>query len=157
MINLRQRLIIKLRSAHQFCQTCSRFQSGAPMAFQKMLYFLIRAQISILTPLDLLPDQESLGVQFLHLFLRDQANPIPLFPQTQIRVVLTQQQSVLCSGGHHAVGFSVVLGHQIVNQHADITFPAIQHQGLFVQNLHSSVDSGDQSLTGRLLVTAASV
>ena len=45
----------------------------------------------------------------------DEADLATLFRQAQIRIILTQQQAIFRSGGHHAIGLVRALSYQIIN------------------------------------------
>ena len=55
------------------------------------------------------------------LFLSNQACLIAVFAQAQVGIVLPEQESVLGAGGHHAVGFPVVLGDKVIDQNAYVS------------------------------------
>ena len=95
--------------------------------------------------------------QLLISFFINQSNLIAFFRQTHICIVLPQQQTVLCPGGHHPIRFPVFLRHQIIDQHADIRFGTIQNQRFFSLDLPRCIDPGDQSLCRRLFIAGASV
>ena len=51
----------------------------------------------------------------------------------------------------------ILLGHQIIDQHADICLGTIQHKRLSSQHLHGRIDTCHKSLDSCLLITGASV
>ena len=51
----------------------------------------------------------------------------------------------------------ILLRHKIINQNSDISLRPVQHQRLSSENLHRRIDTGNESLTGCLLITAAAV
>ena len=48
------------------------------------------------------------------------------FDEPQSGIVLSEHKAVLCSGGKHAIGLGDVLGHQIINQHAEASYREAQ-------------------------------
>jgi len=68
-------------------------------------------------------DLRDLAIAPFHLAVPRLADGPDLVRQTAqplFRVVLPQQQPVLGAGGVHAVGLTVVLRHQVVDEHADV-------------------------------------
>ena len=92
------------------------------MGAQIFLVLPGRSDPNILKSSDLILDHLFLFADMVVLLLTDETDPVSVLAQTKVRVVLPEQQSVLGAGGHHSVGLSVVLCHQIVDQYADIGF-----------------------------------
>ena len=91
------------------------------------------------------------------LLLRNESDSVTVLAKSQISVVLSEQKPVLGAGGHHSVRFSVVLGHKVIDQNADVSFRSLEYKGLLAEDLHGSIDSGHQSLRGSFLIPAAAV
>ena len=77
--------------------------------------------------------------------------------QPLVGVVLPVQQPVFRPGGHHPVGLVGALGHQIVDEGADIALAAAQDQGLPPLELQGGVDPGHKALDRRLLIAGGAV
>ena len=80
-----------------------------------------------------------------------------LFRQAQIRIILTQQQAIFCSRGHHTIRLIRPLRNQIIYQNTDIGFVAAQHQGLLTLNLHHGINASHQALCCRFLVATGAI
>ena len=91
------------------------------------------------------------------LLLRNESDSVTVLAKSQIRIVLSEKKPVLSAGSHHSVRFSVVLGHEVVDQNADVSFRSLKYKGLFAEDLHGGIDSGHQSLRGSFLISAAAV
>ena len=87
----------------------------------------------------------------------DKSNLISDGSQTHIRVILPQNQPVLCPGRHHPIRFMILLRHQIVDENADICLRTIQNHRLLSLTFSRRIDAGDQPLSRRLLITGTSV
>ena len=77
--------------------------------------------------------------------------------QTQIRVVLPQEQPVFGSGRHHPVWLMAFFCHKIIDENADISLGTVDHDAFLPLQLPSRIDPGDQPLCRRFLVTGTSV
>ena len=77
--------------------------------------------------------------------------------QTQIRIILTQKQTVLRTGSHHTVRLVIFLGYQIINQNANVRLGTIQNHRFPSQYLHSCVYACHKALYGCFLITGASI
>ena len=77
--------------------------------------------------------------------------------QTQIRIILTQKQTVLRTGSHHTVRLVIFLGYQIINQNANVRLGAIQNHRFPAKHLHSRVNACHKALYCCLLVTGAAI
>ena len=74
---------------------------------------------------DLFFDQPFFFENILMLFLADQSDAISFFPESQVCIILTEQQTVLGTACHHTVRLMVFFRYQIVDQHADIGFGTV--------------------------------
>ena len=84
----------------------------------------------------------------------------PLDPQRRqppVRVVGPQGQAVLRPRSEHPVGLVDAAGDQIVDQHADVAVGAVDGDGAAAGRPARRVQSGHQSLGGRLLVAGGAV
>ena len=101
-----------------------------------------------------------LGVFLPHLpepFLADEADAVSFFREADVRVVLPVEEAVFRPGGHHPVGFVGALGHQVVQQHADIALAAVDKEGFLALQLQGGVHAGDEALHRRLLIAGGAV
>ena len=83
----------------------------------------------------------------------DQANLPAFFAETEVCIVLTEQQAVFGAACHHSVRLMVFFCYQIIDENADICLGAIQDQLFFSFYFHGCVDSCDQTLSGCFLVS----
>ena len=77
--------------------------------------------------------------------------------QSEVRIILAQQQTVLRPAGHHAVRLVIFLIHQIVDQHAYIGFRTVQYKRLPAPYHICGIYAGHQSLGRSFFVAAAAV
>jgi hypothetical protein len=77
--------------------------------------------------------------------------------QAPVGVVLAQQQPVLGAAGEHAVRFVHAAGHQVVDQHADISLLAAQNQRPVAALFQRRIRTGDQALRGGFFVARRAV
>ena len=80
-----------------------------------------------------------------------------MLDQPLLRVILTEQQAEFGAGGHHTVWLGGALGHQIINQHADVGGGTGENEGIPPLQLAAGVDGGDQTLCGGLLIAGGTV
>ena len=86
-----------------------------------------------------------------------QTDGVAHMAQALVGVVLAVEESILRPGGHHAVGFVGALGHQVVDEDADVALAPVQDQGLPAQNLQGGVHTGHKALDGGLLIAGGAV
>ena len=86
-----------------------------------------------------------------------QTDGVAHMAQPLISVVLAVEEAVLGARCHHTVGFVGPLGHQVVNENADVALASVQDQGLPTQNLQGGVDTGHKALDGGLLIAGGAV
>ena len=67
------------------------------------------------------------------------------------------QQTVFRPAGHNAVGFLRPLGHQIVNEGADVAGVPGENQGEPALNFQCGIDARHQPLGGSFLVAGGAV
>ena len=91
------------------------------------------------------------------LFLTYQPDLISNLPKPQVCIILPQKKAVLRPGSHHPIRLPVFFGHQIINQHTDVSLRTIQYHRLSSHNFHGRIDTGHKSLYCCLLITGASV
>ena len=127
------------------------------MCPQVLLVLPGRSDPYALQSLDLLIDHLFLAADMVILLLTDQADPVPVFPKAQVRVVLAKEKPVLRAGRHHAVRLPVVLRDKVIDQDADIGFGPLEDKRLSSQYLHRGVDPCHQSLCRCLFISAAPV
>ena len=111
----------------------------------------------VLQPVDLPLDGIVLFLHRPEPLLRHEADLIAPPGEPLVGVVLPQHQPVLAAGGHDAVGFVGALGHQIVNQGADVALRSGKDKGAFPFQLPGGVDASHKALNGGLLVSGGAV
>ena len=77
--------------------------------------------------------------------------------QSDVGIVLTEQNPIFGSAREHAVRLVDSFGHQVVGQYADIRLVPPQHERFVAAKLQRSVDSCHQSLSRGLFVSGRSV
>ncbi len=87
----------------------------------------------------------------------DQSEFVCQWCESSIGVVLTKQQSILGTTGEHPIRFVGAGGDQVVNQHTDVSLITRGDPGRLAGNLSCGIETGDQSLAGRLFVTGGAV
>ena len=75
---------------------------------------------AVLQPLNLLLHRLVFGLDCFIAFSADQADLVSDGGQALVGVVLPLNQAVLGAAGHHAIRLVGALGHQVVNEHADV-------------------------------------
>ena len=103
--------------------------------------------------LDLFFDQPFFRKNILILFLADQSDAVAFFAEPQIRVILTEQQTILGTACHHTVWLMVFFRYQIVDQNANIRLGTVEYQQFLTLDFQCRVDTRDQPLCGCLLVS----
>ena len=88
---------------------------------------------------------------------RQRAHSVTLLGQSQVGVVLPQQETILGPGGEHAIRFFGTLGDQVIDQHADISLVAADDEFRRPLYLQRRVDPSDDSLGRRLLIARRAV
>ena len=99
-------------------------------------------------------------VLFLHCpepLLRHETDLIASPGQPLVGVVLPQHQPVFAAGGHDAVRLVGALGHQIVNEGADVALRPGEDKGAFPFQLPGRVNAGHKALNGGLLIPGGAV
>ena len=82
---------------------------------------------------------------------------MPERSEAQVGIVLSEQNAVLGARGEHPVRFVDALRHQIVDQHADVGFVALQNDRRLPYPFAMRVDPCQQALRRSLLVTCRAV
>ena len=108
-------------------------------------------------PLDLPLHRLIFGLHRRQTLCADKADTVADGRQALIGVVLPQHQPVLGAAGHHAVRLLGALGHQIVDEGADVAFAALEHQRLPAQQRQRRVDARHKALYRRLLIAGGAV
>src|SRR4029453_7917709 len=72
--------------------------------------------------------------------------------EAEIRVVDSQQKTMLRPGCEHAVRLEAPFGSQVFDQRADVTLSTVEEDRFVPGNLTRRVDSGHDALSGGLLV-----
>ena len=147
---------MNFRTAHHFTEGESPVAFGTSVSGKKFIlnligncFFLDACKLRIYIRL--------FFQEFLITLLADGTVFITQRSKTPVRIVLTQQQTVFCPGSHNTVRLVGSLGHQIVNQHADVRLIPAKYQRFLLSKLPNRIDSGHQSLGRRFLITGTSV
>ena len=77
--------------------------------------------------------------------------------KAHVSVILAQQYAIFGAGGEHTVWLVHTLCHQIVDQHPYVSLVAGEGELPVAARLEGGIDSGEQTLSGRLLVTGRAV
>ena len=91
------------------------------------------------------------------LFLRNQTYFVSQRSQTDVGVVLPEQNAIFGPGGEHAIGFVDAFGHQVVDQYADIGFVAFQNDRTLPFHCPVGIDARYQALRRRFLISRRTV
>lgn len=79
------------------------------------------------------------------------------FGETEIGIVLPQNEAVFAAACHHAVGFVSALGDEIVYERSDICFMAGKDKRIFSLYFERGIDPRHESLGSCLFVTARTI
>ena len=94
----------------------------------------------------------------LFIFLiTDQTDPMSVFSQPEVSIILAKQQSVFSPTRHHPIRLKCLLGTEIVYENSDISIRTIENQRFLSFYLHGRIDTRIKSLCRRLFITGASV
>ena len=126
-------------------------RGGAP-ALQKFVQLRRRGQAVGGQTADLPVHRPVLLLHRRQALAADQPQPVADGGEAVVRVVLPQQQPVLATAGHHPVWLVGALGHQIVDEGADVGLAPGEDQGRLPLQLQGGVDPGHKALDRRLLV-----
>ena len=74
-----------------------------------------------------------------------------------VGIVLTKQDTVFGTGSKHPVRLIHAFGHQVVDQHTDISLVALEDQRLLAGQLEMRIDAGHQALRGGFFVAGRAV
>src|SRR5690606_36516078 len=113
--------ISDLWSSEQSYSIYGIVQLNRPGISKHLLNFRFRANLRLLQPLKLLFHHLLLLEKTLVTLLRDEANLIADRRQAEIRIVMTQKQTVFRTRSKQTIRFFRSFGHQIINEHADIS------------------------------------
>ena len=80
-----------------------------------------------------------------------------LLGQTEIRIVLAENEPVFAAAGHHPVRLIGALRHQIIDQRSDIGLVAAQDERLLTPDFQRRIDTRHEPLRRSLLIAARSV
>ena len=107
------------------------------------------------------PRRVEVALQLLHAIERLAGSQPDLVAQTRqppVGIVLPQLQTVFRPRGEEPVGLHDLLGHQVVDHHAQIRLVAPQPQRLAELTRETrGVHAGEEALAGRLLVARGAV
>ena len=85
------------------------------MCLQKFLYYFGSADILMIYTFHFFCDLTLFCFQILIAFFGDQPHLITFLCQTQICIVLTQKQTIFCSGCHHTIWLTILFCYQIID------------------------------------------
>ena len=111
----------------------------------------------MLQPVDLPLDGIVLFLHRPESLLRHETDLIASPGQPLVGVVLPQHQPVLAAGGHDAVGLVGALGHQVVDEGADVALRPGENEWTLPSQLPGGVDASHKALNGGLLVSGGAV
>ena len=77
--------------------------------------------------------------------------------ETEVRIVLTQKNAILCAGGKHAVRLIHTLIDKIVNENANIGLVPAKHQSVFLLQPQMGIHTRHNALGGRFLITGGTI
>ena len=110
-----------------------------------------------LEDLHCLVDLTHFGREGFAAVLVDQSELVCQWCESSIGVVLTKQQSILGTTGEHPIRFVSAGRDQVVYQHTDVSLITCGDPGRLAGNVSCCVETGNQSLAGRLFVTGRAV
>ena len=119
---------------------------------QKRLQGFIRSDRRLFQKRQRLFDAAPLLFRPLPAQRRGQPRLVPFLGQTEIGIVVTQQQAVFRPRRHDPIRLVRSLGHQIVDQHADIAFRTADYDRRPVFHPAGGIEAGDQSLRRRFFI-----
>ena len=155
-VDLGKGLVGHRGAAQNVAKRCARLQGRLPHALQKAVC-LGRREVRVLQS-RLFGLHGRLLLQKTRVpFLADKTDLVSERRQTLLGVVLAEEQTVFRARGHHAVGLVRPLGHQIVNQRADVASRTGKKHGGKPLDAARGVDARNQSLRGGLLVARGAV
>src|SRR2546425_742474 len=88
---------------------------------------------------------------------RDQAQLVAVGRETQIRIVLSKQQTVLGPRGEHAVGLERPLGHEVVHENRHVALGAIGDKRLASEHGAGGVHARPEPERRRFLVPGSAI
>ena len=127
------------------------------MSLQERLNLLVRTDIRLLETCDLRLNGLFFPKYILVLFIGYKTDLMSDPAKSEIRIVLTQEQTVLRSRCHHAVRLMIFLCHKIIDKDPDIRLGTIKNHRVLLLKLSRRVHTGHKALNGCLLISGASV
>src|SRR5208282_1819110 len=88
---------------------------------------------------------------------RNQTEFKSLRAQTDIGIILPQEQSVFGSAREHPIRFLGPPSYQVINQYTDIRFGTAQNKSRFSQDLEARIGASHKSLSSSLLISGSTI
>ena len=88
---------------------------------------------------------------------RRESQVVTFLGQTHVGIILAQQDAVLGARGKHAVRFIHATGHQVINQHTDVSLVTAQGKRFTTGHILVGIDAGNESLPCRFLITCRAI
>src|SRR5437764_87152 len=87
----------------------------------------------------------------------EQADVVAELGETEVGVVLTEDEAVFRPGCEHAVGFDGAFGDEVIDQDTDVGLIAAKNNWILASNVACGVDSSHKSLSTSLFVARSAV
>ena len=102
-------------------------------------------------------DRLALVIELLPALVIDQAELATGFGQTQIGVVLAQDQAILGAAGKHAIGLGRAHGDQVIHQYTQVGLVPARIPLILFLRTQSRVDPGQQALGPSFFIAGGAV
>ncbi len=138
----------------------ARFHSLSISARTPFYFFVQRAVDDDRHRLDFRHPLPNAGILLHHCFIplfADEAVFVAIPHAALVRIVLPQQQAVLGARGKHSIRLLRSLRNEIVDEHANIRLRSFQYNRVLPHKLSRGVDSRNQALPRRLLVSRRAI
>ena len=122
LFDLLQHLIIQFRVPDRFCERTSAGKQRRSILFQKLIDVRARSHIRIPPRAQSLPESAVLLLSVPHTALADQSHAVSVFAQTQVRIVMAEQQTIF---RYHS---ALVLVTRSSDQNTDVMTRTVEHQ-----------------------------
>ena len=114
-------------------------------------------QIAVASRFDELLDAGFLLMKSSAALRSGEAELLGIGGEAHVGVVLSEKNAIFSARGEHAIGFVDPFAHQIIDEYADIGFVAAEGERVVARAVEGSVDTGDNTLTGRFLVSSGGI
>ena len=120
-IKRRNQIIVEFRTLDELSKRNPCLQRCRLQCRQNLSIPGTCADMSLCQTLFFRCDCSALCPQSGNLFLADQAQRISPLRQSQIRIVLTQKQSVFRARSHHSIRLMALLSHKVIDQDPNVS------------------------------------